>query len=141
MKSKFTKALLLIMVFSLCLPIFESTVEARASQYIDSYDAYISRNGSGNLTIWFDVASTGKMDKLGASSVFLYEKNNGLWVLVKTYYNTDYTTMLRTNSGIHSSSLSYSGTTGKQYYANVYIWAEKGGSGDSRSKVTTTVSA
>ena len=140
MKSKLKRTIVLILLLAVCLS-SSAYASPKASQYISSYSAYVYPTGRGNMQIWFDITGTGKVDLIGSTSIYLYEYNNGSWTHVKTFRNTDYPNMLKTNTFYHSGYLSYSGTSGKYYYANVGLWAEKGGSGDSRSYITASVLA
>lgn len=60
-----------------------------SSNYISAYSAYVSSDGSGNITVWFEVYGTKIMDEIGALKIELQEKASGssTWKTVKTYSN------------------------------------------------------
>ena len=132
------KVIILIMVFSLVMPMGVSAastemVQPRASYYLDSYNTYVCAMGSGNLQIWYTVVGVTDMDEIGTLSIFLYESSDQTnWTRVKTFLHEDYSSMLAEDDWIHSSYVSYKGTAGKYYKAYVCIWAGKNGSGDTR---------
>ena len=108
-------------------------VEPRASDYIDSYQAYIYPAGNGEIQVWFDVTADDYMDELGALHIFLYESTDNVnWTWVKTFSHTDYSNMLLENDIFHMDHVTYQGVTGRYYKANVCIWAGRNGAGDSR---------
>ena len=73
------------------------------------------------------------MDEIGVLSVVLYESSdNSNWTRVKTYSYEDYSSMLRYDNYVHTSHVSYNGSSSKYYKAYVCIWAGKNGSGDTR---------
>ncbi len=145
MKKMFTSALAVFLVFSICIaPVANAaTVSPKASQYLDSYSAYIYPSGSGNMSIYFDVSGVGTMDEIGALSIRLQQKPSGssTWTTVKSYSHTNYTNMLGYNKFYYGSSVSYSGISGYSYRAYITVWAGKNGSGDSRDILTAAVTA
>ena len=136
--SPFVRLIALILVFSLTAPLYvsaasEEHVQPRASYYLDSYNTYICAMGSGKLQIWYTVVGVTDMDEIGVLSIVLYESSDKTnWTHVKTYSHQNYSTMLIEDDWAHSSYVSYNGTAGKYYKANVCIWAGKNGSGDTR---------
>ena len=136
--SPFVRLIALILVFSLTAPLYvsaasEEYVQPRASYYLDSYNTYICAMGSGKLQIWYTVVGVTDMDEIGVLSIVLYESSDKTnWTHVKTYSHQNYSTMLIEDDWAHSSYVSYNGTAGKYYKANVCIWAGKNGSGDTR---------
>lgn len=136
--SPFVRLIALILVLSLAAPLYvsaasEERVQTRASYYLDSYNTYICAMGSGKLQIWYTVVGVTDMDEIGVLSIVLYESSDKTnWTHVKTYSHQNYSTMLIEDDWAHSSYVSYNGTAGKYYKANVCIWAGKNGSGDTR---------
>ena len=124
-------SILLIIVF-LC-PIETQAVESRASDYLNSYTAYIYPAGWGKVQVWFSVDGTGDMDEIGALEIRLYEsKDNETWTWLKTFDYPDYSGMLGYNNYYHDGYVEYNGTIGRYYKAYVTVWAGKNGDGDAR---------
>lgn len=115
----------------------------QASLYLDRYYANIYSEGDGDISIWFEVEATGKMDEIGALSVRLQQKStsSSTWKTIKTYSYTNYSNMLVNDKDFYVSSVDYSGTEGYSYRAYVTVWAGKDGEGDSREILTETVVA
>jgi hypothetical protein len=142
---KISESILLLIVLALCLtPVAEAkAVEpTRASDYLDFYSAYVYAEGGGLVSVWFDVTATGTMDEVGAITILLQESsNNSTWSTVKTFLYTDYPNMMKYNRIDCVSGVYYSGIAGRYYRAYVTVWAGKGGNGDSRQILTTSIRA
>lgn len=127
----------MIRVFTLifALVLLLSTVAfaaMNASDYIAATSAGISRNGN-TVSVNFYIVGTGPMDYVGLKYIYLYEMNDNIWSLVKTYNYTDpiyAAALMDSNSNAKSGSVSYSGSAGKQYYASCWFYAEKNGGSD-----------
>ena len=117
-------------VAALDLPI--DTATPRASYYIASTYASISEN-NGTVTVSFDIAATGKMTSLGATMVRIKDSNG---TTVKTFYSTNTNGMMGSNCSIFYCSVTYYGTSGKQYYAVVSFKAENSSGSDTTSFTT-----
>ena len=127
------KVTIFLIVVALVCPINIKAVEARASDYLLMYSAYIYPAGWGKVQVWFSVAGTGDMDEIGALQIQLYEsKDNETWTWVKTYQHVDYSGMLGYNDFSHYGHVEYGGTIGRYYKAYVCVWAGKDGDGDTR---------
>jgi hypothetical protein len=137
---RISKVLAIILILVICITP-EAIAATQASDYLAQYDAYIITNGNGNISIWFDVTATGIMDQVGALTIILKEYNGSSWNTVKTYSHTNslYSHILATNTNVHADSVSYSGISGRYYYATVTVWAGVDGGGDSRSITTDSV--
>lgn len=126
----------LILAFILSISVF-ATMDA--SDYLSFYNAYISRTGN-TVTVNFEVEGTRIMDYIGVTEIYLYERANSMssWSLVKTFLSTDSvyaTSMISSNTSLKLDSVSYSGSSSKQYMAYVTCYAEKNGGSDSRTLV------
>lgn len=132
------KLVAILLIVSLVIPCYANaavidTAQPYASNYLDSYTAYVCAMGSGKLQIWFTVVGDTTMDEIGTLSIRLYESSDNVnWTRVKTFSHENYSSMLATDDYVHSSYVSYSGTAGKYYKAYVCIWAGKNGLGDTR---------
>lgn len=108
-------------------------VDPRASDYLDSYNAYIYPASLGKIQIWFTVTGVNYMDEIGTLTILLYESTDQTnWTWVKTYKHNSYADMLDYNDIYHTGHVEYSGTIGRYYKAYVTIWAGKDGAGDTR---------
>lgn len=115
MKRKIVSFLSLVLAFTLCSvsATSASEMQIQSSKYLNKYNAYLNAEGNGEISIWFEVQGTGTMDEIGVLSIRLYEK----------------------------SSIYYFGKAGYSYKAELTIWAEKSGDGDSRVITTSSVIA
>lgn len=121
------------LIVTMSFPVIVSAVEPRASDYLDSYQAYVYPAGSGEIQVWFSVTADDYMDDLGALWIEVYESSdNSTWTYKKTYRHTDYSYLLDQNDIFYSSHISYQGVKGRYYKAYVCIWAGKDGGGDTR---------
>ena len=131
-----------LLVVAMSFPITVNAAEPRASDYLDSYQAYVYPAGSGEIQVWFSVTADTYMDELGALSIHIYESSdNSTWTYKTTYRHSNYSGMLGTDDIFHSGHISYQGTAGKYYKAYVCIWAGKDGGGDTRYYWTSSKKA
>ena len=141
--SKKIKNLLLILLVTLLFVSTTSVAMARASKYIDAYDAGIKTYSNGDLKIHFSITSEGTVNKLGAKTMILQEWNSNTqkWVSIKTYSYNDYPSMIRNNTQSNNFDVIYSDSvSGYLYRAKIYFYAEKGGY-DTREHITSSVTA
>ena len=122
-----------LLIVTMSFPVTVSAVEPRASDYLDSYQAYVYPAGSGEIQVWFSVTADDYMDDLGALWIEVYEStDNSTWTYKKTYMHTDYSGLLDQDDIYHSGHVSYQGVKGRYYKAYVCIWAGSDGNGDTR---------
>lgn len=141
-KSIFLKTIALLLIITLVLPVNASTVEPRASYYLDSYGAYTYPAGWYKVQVWISVTGVDYMDEIGSLNIWLYESSdNETWTCVKNYRYVDYPDMLGYDDYYHSGHVEYAGTIGHYYKAYVCVWAGKDGDGDSRYFWTSPVKA
>ena len=139
-KRKFTivRVVVAIMILAMMIPVGASAatpeiMQPRASNYLDSYNAYVYLPGGDEVRVYFNVQGTGYMDELGALFIELYESEDGSnWDCVKTFNHYSTSGMVSYNDNYHSGYVSYNGTAGNYYKAYVCIWGGKNGNGDSR---------
>jgi hypothetical protein len=117
------------------------TVSPFASNYIANYYATVTAIGGGDVQVGFWVSGTRTMDSIGSTIIYLYEKNGSSWTQVHTYNYVQYPDLVGYDTNYHSGTVSYSGVSGKQYYAAVYLRASLDGGSDSRLVTTSTVVA
>lgn len=145
MKKTVIRTLSLSLVLVMCLSVAVSAAGAPisvcASEYFDSYGSSIHRAGNGGVTVYFNVVGTNVMDKIGANAVFIYEKNGSSWDVVKVFWASSTPSMMGYNTIKKTGSVTYYGTSGKQYYASVSFYALKNGNGQIKDMSTITITA
>ncbi len=151
MKSKKNLAIIrivaLLLVVALTLPVgaqaaVAETVQPLASQYLQSYNAYVYPAGNGKIQVWFTVKGTAILEALGALTIQIHEStDNSNWTLVKAFshkYNTD---MMGYDDFYHSGHVDYQGVAGRYYRAYVCIWGGGLTVGDTRYFYTSSKKA
>lgn len=105
---------------------------ARASDYIQSYSIDVFTSGQ-KINTDFKVNATGKMTKLGASSIKIYEYPYSSEDLVnsKTEYSTG---MSKANGYTYSNTITYTGESNKNYKVVVTVFARDSSGSDSRTE-------
>lgn len=134
-------ALLLVMAlfFSVGSLPASATVQSRASDYLDSYTAYVYPAGSGKIQVWFNVVGVGYQEALGALTIQIYEsKNNSNWTLVTAFIHNNNPDMMGYNTYYHSGHVDYQGVAGRYYRAYVSIWGGGLTVGDNRYFYTSS---
>ena len=117
-------------------------IQPRASDYLDSYNAYVYPAGNGKIQVWFTVTGTTYMDTLGTLTIKIYEsRDNSNWTWVKSYSNGNYPQMIGYNDYYHSGHVDYQGVAGRYYKAYVCVWAGEGNDGDTRYFYTSSKKA
>lgn len=120
-------ALVLMFIFSISAV---ANAAVLSSEYIQEVLADTTVDSQGTVNVSFRIYGTNKMDVLGAKTIIVQEQAPGSsqWTAVATYSAEDNSNMLKYNTSMHSSSISYSGAkSGYSYRAKVYFYAEKGG--------------
>ena len=128
MNKKFFRliAVALAMSIVLSVPAFAVT---RASDQIRRYDITVTKASSGKIAIDFSVDGTSRMDRIGASSIIVYE--NGA---VVASYDADDTGMSVRRSTYHAHTIYFNGTAGTRYQVEVTVFAEDADGTDYRTK-------
>lgn len=131
MKKTARTLLLMILIISIMSTSFVMAyaVTPRSNAYVSSFDNKISAIGDGKVKIEFETRGMGTMDKIGASTIKVYDQNG--WVYSFFMSNPTYTSqMIGTKSTHFYGSVTYQGVEGNTYYATVTHYAAKGsGSG------------
>lgn len=131
-------AVVLVLISVLSIPVQAEDIEPRASYYIASYYANIIPQGDGKIKIDFTITGTGEMTQIGATLIEVYDANGGF---VKAFRRINYSNMIEKNTFYMRSNLTYSGTSGTQYYAKVTFYAENADGYDSKIYYTQTKTA
>lgn len=140
MKKKIMRIIAATMVVVTLISSVAFAADARASAYISSKGGGITAKGNGNMLIEFRVVATGMMDTLGASSIYIYTSDDTLVGTIR-YTDTGYSNMMTTNNYSYSSSITWQGTPGETYYANIMFYAKNSSGYDYRGFTTTEVTA
>ena len=119
-------SLLLAVVMVLAVPAAAMENEnARASSFFMSSDVYLYKTSSTKFQAWFEVTALGGMDELGASEIKIQESADGEnWTTVKTCTSANYSNLIREDTSVHASYVSYTGTVGKYYRAKITLYAK-----------------
>lgn len=137
----FRLAALFLAVVFLC-PINVLAAQPRASNYLDSYNAYPYSAGGGKIQIWFTVTADDHMDDIGSLSIEIYEStDNSNWTWVDSFTNGNTPSILGHDEYIFQSHVDYQGVIGRYYRAYICIYAGKDGAGDTRYFWTTSTRA
>ena len=124
---RFTRitCLIIVLSFLVAVPIYATEESQRASSYFSSYRAYCYKASSTNLRVYFSVVATSDMDELGTSTIKVQRSSDGTnWTTVKTYTKENYPQMIDTDTGSHSSYVSYTAASGYYYRAYVTFYAK-----------------
>lgn len=115
----------------------------KASDYFSVTQAWATALGGGKVLIEFDMGTTHTMTELGAQHIVIYEQraSDGGYKSVKTYsrYNTN--GLMDGNSTSAYGSVTYSGTSGKKYYAKVTFYAKDDDGSETLNQYTNKVTA
>ena len=134
----------MVLALTLMLPVsvqaaVVETVQPCASDYLNSYSAYIYPAGSGKIQIYFTVTGTRTQEALGALMIQVYESSdNSNWTLVKAYSHRNYSVMMGYDTAFHADHVDYQGMAGRYYRAYVGIWGGGLTVGDSRYFYTSS---
>lgn len=136
----------LFLVLAFICPVGVWAVEPRASDYLDSYNAYPYAAGGGEVQIWFDVVADDYMADIGSLSIIVYECSTNSsdiddWDRVTSFTNGNTPSILGHDKIYYSGHVSVDGTVGMWYKAYVCIYAGDGTNGDTRYLWTGAVKA
>lgn len=141
------RVLAILMICVLVVPISAQAavvdpVQPYASNYLDSYNAYVYSAGSGLVQVYFDCIGNYHLDELGCLSVSVYESTDNVnWTWKKTFTHDSTSGMLGYNTYAYFGHVDYQGVAGRYYKAYVTIWGGDNGDGDSRSFWTSSKKA
>lgn len=138
MRRKTCRVLSFILVLVLCSGIPAMAVDARTNEYIEDGSTSIVANGDGSITVSFYVTGTGRMTKIGASTIYI---KNSSGTTVKTYSYPTYSNLQGSNRMSYSSSVTYSGSSGSYYYAVVVLYASNSNGSGTLQMTTSSVKA
>ena len=121
MKMRTTKFMCMILAVCtivsiiLCRPAAAITT---SSDYLDWYHAALTPDTGGDIVISIKVEALGDMDKVGASTIYLYEAADGKsFSCIETFKYKDYPLMMGSGWDHYKDAITYKGTLGYACYA------------------------
>lgn len=137
MRKYFALILTVTMLMTTCVPMAfaesqESTI--RASDLIASYSITISCNDDGLITAKASLRANKSIEKLGFPVIRIERKDNSSWTPVAIAEN-----QYKYSATRYSYSITYQGTTGKEYYAYAEFYTKDGVKTDARDKMSETI--
>ena len=140
MKRKFLCSILSVILISMCFGPAAFAAEIKSSRYISDYYATVTPTGNGNLKINFQITGTGVMTEIGATKIEL-KTSDGTTVKTFRYTDPGYPNLMSKDDVYYSSYITYSGVSGKSYYAVVTFYAGNDNGNDSTSYTTDSTTA
>lgn len=104
MNSKFATVIFVLSIL-LSIPAFAySDIDYRASEQIMSYYINATAAGDGEIAISVSIDGTGKMTRIGAKRIVIYNKINNVWALADSMSQND-PGMSSSNAYFHSNTI------------------------------------
>lgn len=100
-----------------------SSLIPRASLYLSAQKAWCTAVSGGKIEINFQVTATSRMNSVGATSIYVYEKSGARWIEAAHFTSGTTSGMLESNTSFCDSSVTFKGTAGVQYKAIVTAYA------------------
>lgn len=139
MKKRFLSLLLAaaLVLSAGCITVLAA--EARASLTLGSYTASAaSGSNKGEVKISYDVRASAFADRVGVSKIKVYAVDGSSVTIIPGNTTNG---LVREGAFRHRSSYTYTGISGKYYYAEVTVFADIDPDTDSRTITTATVKA
>ena len=133
-----------VFVFAMTMLIGNVFAAEQSSLYLSAYCAWLTPECGGVIDVTIDVEAVDYMDDVGALAVEIWESQDGgsNWDCVTTYYCSMYPELLVQDDYLYyDTPISYEGTAGYKYYAQVEVYAGDHTGWDSKIYVTPTVVA
>ena len=119
-----------------------SALDARYSNYLDSYVAAATAKSGGDIVVSATVNAIVNATQIGVSDIYIYESSNDEdFTCVEEYHYEDYPDMMGSGWYYHKDAITHEGTPGKYYYAVAYVYAGNSTGGDTRRYETASVRA
>lgn len=117
---------ILLVIAVLITPVFAAEMgNERASNFFWSSSVYLHKTSGTTFQVWFEVDAVGMMDEIGACEIEVQRSHDGVnWTTMRTYFKENNSSMIDTNTGTHSSYVTYTGTAGYYYRAYVVLYAK-----------------
>lgn len=133
------RALMVLLCVTVLCGIPAYAAEVRASEQINVAKATLTKASDGNLSAYFFVRATGKMDVIGASSVAIQRNTDDGWVTEYTFTPSNAPSIQAKNKYQHSTVLTYSPLFPEKEYRAVVMIYVKNASGTSTQKLISNV--
>lgn len=131
MKKYLSLVLSIVCIATLCVPV--SAVEPKASAQIAVYNMDIAPT-TGKLAVYFTITGSGKMDKIGCESIYVYKLVDSRWVPVPDQTKLeDDDGMSNTNAFFHTNTIYCDSEQGVAYKVVVTVFSENSKGRDTRS--------
>ena len=138
-------AMLLVCIFSFTVALASEVTnlnEVRASDYLSSYDSWLTASGNGEIIISFSVMAVRPMDSVGASQIVVQKKlSENSWLGVETYYADTTSNLMAYSVARHGSTVTFNGAPGTEYRAMVAFYAGNSNGSDTKVFYTSSVVA
>lgn len=126
-----------LLMLSFLMPYADATTYA--SDQIDFGWVVAQKSSSGKIAVEFEVNGTGRMSKIGASYIVLYEKYSNSWREAETVTSSDYPSMYTTQAFSHCDTVYFNYVPGRQYYAVVTVFASNAQGTDYRTYTSNII--
>ena len=112
---------LVLTLMLLTVSVSAYAVEARQSNYFNSYGTSLSRMGDGKIKITFSCTAAGTASQLGVSDFSVYRYDNGNWTIISGPHSGSY----GYNTSSYSFSRTFYGVPGEKYRLEVTFLSVK----------------
>ena len=134
----------LFMTFVMLIGLTATISFARSSWYISSYRAWLTPEVGGIINVTIDVQAYDYMTEVGASRVEIFESKDGgsTWTSKRIYLKSIYPELVTNNDILYfETPISYPGTPGYKYYAEITVYAGDSTGSDTKEYTTGVVTA
>lgn len=132
---------ILALVVLLCVTVLcgipAYAAEVRASEQINLTKATLTKTSDGNLSTYFSVRATRKMNVIGASSVAIQRNTANGWITEYTFTPSNTPSIQAENKYQYSTVLTYSPLFSEQEYRAVVMIYVKDATGASTQQLTS----
>lgn len=137
LKKRIALLLSITMILTFAFGTF-TTASARASDYFDSYVAYITKNSDKTITVDFTANATGTMTTLGASSIQIQKSTTSGWSTVYTFTTSNTTGLQKSSAVTYTKAFTTPDTFSAGTYRAYVTFYAKNSSGSENKYYTTS---
>lgn len=142
MKNKCKRFLCMLLTVCMLSSSLVALAATQASAYLSSYSADLTAGSNGKIYVTVDVSGTGYMTDIGATDIYIYESTDNVdFTRVSSFSSDRYPRMLGSGTIYVDTPITYAGTPGCYYIAEVYFYAANSTGSDSRSYTTVSCRA
>ena len=128
----------LVILFSISTQAFAA--ELRATYYIESQGASITRETGNEITVHYTVTANRIMDQIGVYYIQIQRSSDQQsWTTERTLHYTSYSEWVRENSGGNMGSISYTCKSGYYYRARIGFMGKDNGDSEYTYMYTNVV--